>query len=464
MSMLELMAAPFAECMVLVAIHTYLGIHVLRRRVIFVDLALAQTAALGTTVGFLFGIMPDTVAALIFSMTFTFLAAAVFSLTRIRGERVPQEAIIGLFYAITAATAVLVVQKSHGAEHLEGILVGSLLWVNWDDVVIAAVAYAIIGAVHFAFRRRFLLISEDPDRAHRQGMSVRAWDFLFYVTFGFVITFSTRVAGVLLVFVFLVAPAIMAFLITDRLKWQLLIGWVMGTVVTVAGLYLSYAIDLPSGPTVVAFYGVVLVLGALVLHIVRSQRKLVALGRIGVGVAVTVAVAFAVYQEGKWLGRSSLADSEHLERVEHDMHLSADAAGQAAAESAGPALAAAMARVRSVVGSAVTEARLAEYVALEDPDSRLELIRGAIERDSNEGVALLVCFLTDDESPLFFRTEAVELLRVETGDDFGYDPEREPRENRAAIEKMRKELIGSHRHRQRQRHRQGQGQGQGQGH
>ena len=224
--------------------------------------------------GGLFGIMPDTVAALIFSMTFTFLAAAVFALTRIRGERVPQEAIIGLFYAITAAVAVLVVQKTHGAEHLEGILVGSLLWVSWNDVLVAAIAYTVIGVVHFLFRKRFLLISEDPDRAYREGVSVRAWDFLFYVTFGFVITFSTRVAGVLLVFVFLVAPAIMAFMITDRLKWQLLIGWIMGTVVTVLGLYLSYAIDLPSGPTVVAFYGVVLALGALVLHVVRAPRKI----------------------------------------------------------------------------------------------------------------------------------------------------------------------------------------------
>jgi zinc/manganese transport system permease protein len=456
MSMLELMAAPFAECMVLVAIHTYLGIHVLRRRVIFVDLALAQTAALGTTVGFLFGIMPDTTAALVFSMTFTFLAAAVFALTRIRGERVPQEAIIGLIYAITAAVAVLVVQKTHGAEHLEGILVGSLLWVNWNDVIVAAVAYAIIGAVHFVFRKRFLLISEDPDKAYRQGLSVRAWDFLFYVTFGFVITFSTRVAGVLLVFVFLVAPAIMAFMITDRIKWQLLIGWIMGTVVTVSGLYLSYAIDLPSGPTVVAFYGVVLVLGALVLHVVRAQRKLMALGWIGIGVAVTAAVVFVVFHEGKWLGASSLAHSEHLEQVEHDMQLSEEAAERAQTENSARERAAATAELRGVVGGAVPEARLAEYLTLEDADSRLEYLRRAVERDRREGLALLVCFLSDEESPLFFRTEAVDLLKAEAGDDFGYDPEREPGENRAALEKMRAELLErghQRRHRHRGRHR-----------
>ena len=161
MGILDIMAAPFAECMVLVAIHTYLGIHVLRRRVIFVDLALAQTAAVGTTVGFLFGIMPETTAALIFSMVFTFMGAAIFALTRIRSDRVPQEAVIGLFYAIMAATAVLVVQKTHGAEHMDDILVGSLLWVKWSDVGIAAVAYIFIGAIHYIFRKQFLLISEN---------------------------------------------------------------------------------------------------------------------------------------------------------------------------------------------------------------------------------------------------------------------------------------------------------------
>jgi len=137
MSIFELMAAPFAECLILVGIHTYLGIHVLRRRVIFVDLALAQTAALGTTVGFLFGILPDTPASLVFSLTFTFIAAGVFALTRIRSDRVPQEAAIGLFYAIAAAMAVLVVEKTKGSEHMESILVGGLLWVKWSDVITA---------------------------------------------------------------------------------------------------------------------------------------------------------------------------------------------------------------------------------------------------------------------------------------------------------------------------------------
>jgi len=234
------MAAPFAECLVLVAIHTYLGIHVLKRRVIFVDLALAQIAALGRTVGFLFGIVHETPAALIFSVGFTIVGAAVFSLTRFRRERVPQEAIIGLAYAISFALAVLVVDKTKGAEHLEDILVGNLLWVRWSDVLSAAVVYAAVGLVHFLFRRKFLHISDDPEGAFAAGVHVRAWDFLFYFTFGIVIALSTHVAGVLLVFVFLVGPPILGLLLTDRLLYQLIVGWLTGTVVTVAGLFLSW--------------------------------------------------------------------------------------------------------------------------------------------------------------------------------------------------------------------------------
>jgi zinc/manganese transport system permease protein len=148
MNVFQLMLAPFVECLVLVGIHSYLGLHVIRRRIIFVDLALAQIAALGATVGFLFGIQPGTRGSFIFALTFCILGAAVFSMTRMRHDRVPQEAVIGLVYAITAALAILVVEKTKGAEHLEDLLVGSLLWVKWSDVAWAALAYAVIGAVH----------------------------------------------------------------------------------------------------------------------------------------------------------------------------------------------------------------------------------------------------------------------------------------------------------------------------
>ena len=437
MSIFDIMAAPFAECMVLVAIHTYLGIHVLRRRVIFVDLALAQTAALGTTVGFLFGIMPDTTAALIFSMLFTFIGAAIFALTRIRGERVPQEAVIGLFYAIMAASAVLVVQKTHGAEHMDDILVGSILWVKWHDVLVAAGAYGIIGVVHYVFRRQFFLISESPEEAYHMGMNVKAWDFLFYLTFGFVISFSVRVAGVLLVFVFLVAPAIMAFIITDKLKLQLFIGWSMGTVVTVLGLLISYTGDLPSGPTVVSFYGIVLVAGALGVYIVRSRQKALAFRWLAVGGAATLAVASVVYGIGTLLAATSLADSAAHRQVEAEIVQTEKQVDDATSSATATNIEKVKQRLAALSLSAVVpDETIARYVHCEDEAARLELIAAEIENSRESGMALLADFLSCKETPEFFRNEGAALLQKSTGVDFGYDPEKGTDENMVAIHRM----------------------------
>ena len=244
LSIWDIMAPAFFECLILVGIHSYLGLHVIRRRVIFVDLSLAQIAALGTTVGFLFGIMPDTTGAYWFSLSFTFIGAGVFSISRIRHEKIPQEAVIGLTYAIAASVSILAIDKApHGAEHIKEILTGSILWVKWETIRNAAIVYSFIGIFHFIYRKQFILISENPEKAYKQGMKVRFWDFLFYVSFGVVITHSVGTAGVLLVFVFLVVPAITSMLITDVLWKQLIIGWTMGVVVSIVGLYLSYIGD-----------------------------------------------------------------------------------------------------------------------------------------------------------------------------------------------------------------------------
>ena len=440
MSIIDIMAAPFAECMVLVAIHTYLGIHVLRRRVIFVDLALAQTAALGATVGFLFGIMPDTTAALVFSMIFTFIGAAIFALTRIKGERVPQEAVIGLFYAIMAAAAVLVVQKTHGAEHMDDILVGSILWVKWRDVLTAAAAYGLIGAVHYLFRKQFFLISEDPDKAFELGMNVKAWDFLFYLTFGFVITFSVRVAGVLLVFVFLVAPAIMAFMITNRLRSQLAIGWSMGTIVTVLGLFVSYAGDLPSGPTVISLYGIMLAIGALIVYVARARRKTTALKWVGVGASATAAAAFLIYGIGTFLSTTSLAKSEARETVAAQIAEQQRTAAARAEESPSEII-----EIESWLATvspkrAVSPEKLAAYANCEDDEARLNLLRAELERGGKTALPLLAYFLGCEETPAFFRSEGAALLKEQLGDDCGYRSDGSGEERRAALKRAMQEM------------------------
>lgn len=254
------MAAPFAACLVMVGIHAYLGIHVLARGVIFVDLALAQIAALGRTLAFLAGYELDSWEAYFLSLAAAFIGAAVFSLTRLRQRQIPQEAVIGIAYAVAAAAGVLAIDRApHGAEHLKDLLVGSILWVTWPKVLEVSGLYALVGFFHWIFRERFLVISLDEGEAMRRGWSVRFWDFIFYASFGLVITRSVQIAGVLLVFSFLIVPAVCGTLLAQRLSWRLGVGWGVGFAASALGCSLSYALDLPTGAAVVCTFGAVLV-------------------------------------------------------------------------------------------------------------------------------------------------------------------------------------------------------------
>lgn len=293
-SVLIMLLPAFCECLVLVGIHAYLGIHVIKRQVIFVDLALAQIAALGALVAFMFGIAPQTPGSYWFSLALAAIGAAAFAVCRFRDGKIPQEAVIGLIYAVAAASSILLIDKApHGAEQLKDILTGSILWVKWSSIGIAAAVYAGVGLLHYVFRDRFLLISENPEIATAKGLNIRFWDFLFYLTFGVVITLSVNVAGVLMVFVFLVAPAIMAISITDRVTHQLLIGWSLGLVATVLGIAASYYADLPTGPAVIACYAAVVLIVSTVLYNLRADNRIVALKRT-LATALFFAAAFAV--------------------------------------------------------------------------------------------------------------------------------------------------------------------------
>jgi zinc/manganese transport system permease protein len=261
-----LMWVPFLMCLVLTGIHAYLGFHVLAREVIFVDIALAQIAAVGATAAFLFGFELQTWQSYVFALAFTVLGALVLALTRSRERRVSQEAVIGVVYAVSSAAAVLLADRSpHGAEHLRGMLVGSILSVSGREVVKVGALYAAIGLFHWLCRRPFFLISTDPGAAYRDGWRVRWWDFLFYASFGLVVTSSVRIAGVLLVFSYLIVPALAGILFGGGVGARLFIGWVFGTVVSVIAMIASAALDLPTGATVVCAFGLtLLVLGGLV--------------------------------------------------------------------------------------------------------------------------------------------------------------------------------------------------------
>ena len=258
--MLELLLPPLAACLVIVALHAYLGVHVLARGVIFVDLALAQMAALGGTVAILAGVDHESPMALAWSLGFTTFGALVFSLTRTgKRGRVPQEAIIGIVYVVAAAMAILVADRvPHGGEAIKELLVGNLLWVTWPTIFTLAGIYTVLGVVQFLLRHRFLTISLAPSEAAAKGWNIKAWDFVFYLLFGAVITFSVPIVGVLLVFSFLVVPAAVAFQFTDKPGPLTLIAWLAGLVASAAGLAASFQWDLPTGPMVVVAFGALL--------------------------------------------------------------------------------------------------------------------------------------------------------------------------------------------------------------
>src|SRR2546427_13062321 len=260
MEILPFLLAPFLASLILTGIHAYLGVHVVERGVIFVDLALAQIAALGATTAILIGMDPHGGGAYWLSLGFTFVGAGIFALARTRRGHIPQEAFIGIAYAVASAAAILAMSKATGeTEHLKDMLVGNILAVSMHDVVKTAILYGAIGLFHYIFRKNFLLISTNPGAAEAKGLNVRLWDFLFYASFGFVVTSSVAIAGVLLVFCYLVVPSVGAMLFADRIGTRLAIGWTMGTVVSALGCYFSVLFDTPTGATIVCTFGAVLV-------------------------------------------------------------------------------------------------------------------------------------------------------------------------------------------------------------
>jgi zinc/manganese transport system permease protein len=270
MEMFLFLLAPFVASLILTGIHAYLGVHVVERGVIFVDLALAQIAALGATVAIVVGMDPHGVGSYWISLAFTFIGAAIFAFARTRRGHIPQEAFIGITYAVASGAAILLMSKATGeTEHLKDMLVGNILAVSWTDVRETALLYGAIGLFHYIFRKKFLLISMNHDKAENLGFNVRLWDFAFYASFGFVVTSSVAIAGVLLVFCYLIVPSVGAMLFAERIERRLAIGWTMGTLVSALGCLLSVWGDLPTGATIVVSFGGVLILMFLVHLIVH---------------------------------------------------------------------------------------------------------------------------------------------------------------------------------------------------
>jgi zinc/manganese transport system permease protein len=258
-TIVSFLAPAIVASLIIAGIHAYLGLHVVERGVIFVDLSLAQIASLGAAIAVWQGYDAHDPAIYWMSLGFTLIGALIFAMIKGQEAKIPQEAIIGISYAVASAAVILTMSKATGeAEHLKDMLVGNILSVQWPEVWLTAAIYAAIGLFHYIFRKRFLEISLNPDAVAARGISVRFWDFLFYASFGLVVTRSVAIAGVLLVFCYLIVPSIGGMLFAGRIGPRLAIGWVMGVVVSMLGMYFSVQFDLPTGATIVCTFGVVL--------------------------------------------------------------------------------------------------------------------------------------------------------------------------------------------------------------
>jgi zinc/manganese transport system permease protein len=268
--MWEVMFWPIAACVLLPWLLVYLGLHVVQRGIIFIDIAMAQMASLGICVAVLLNFEPESLMASVGGLAVTLIGAAIFSVSGKRVSPVPQEAIIGIAYVVAAAAAVLLLSRSpHGNEEIRNMLVGDITVVSATEVWKCFGVFAAVGILHFVLRKQFLLISFDRDAAYESGLRVRWWDFLFYAGFGLVVTIFVRVAGVLLVFSYLIAPAVCAVLLARSIAKRLLIGWAIALIGGVGGLFASFYWDFPSGAAIVCTFGVLLVIMSLATLLLR---------------------------------------------------------------------------------------------------------------------------------------------------------------------------------------------------
>ncbi len=271
----SVMMWPLIACLLLPGMLVYLGLHIVKREIIFVDLALAQVAALGTCLGLLLEHRVNDWQTYLFSLSFTFIGAVIFTLTRNRrNHAVPQEAIIGIVYVVAAAASIVLLSKgdAEANEQIKRTLIGDVLTVSPTQIGRTFALYLVIGVIHFVYRKKFLAISFEPERAVAEGLRVRWWDFLFYILFGFVVTSFVQIGGVLMIFSYLIVPAVCASFLASRLRSLLLIGWLTATLSSIAGLYFSYHYDLPTGAAIICVLGLALLLAALVASLKRRLR------------------------------------------------------------------------------------------------------------------------------------------------------------------------------------------------
>jgi zinc/manganese transport system permease protein len=459
MSELRWMLVPFLACLVLSINHVYLGIHVIARKVIFVDLALAQIAALGATYALTLGYDPnmDSFKISLFSLAFTFVGAGAFAIARMRKEKIPQEAFIGIIYAAASAAAILILSKSAtGGEELKHMLVGDILLVSLPSVLNMALLYGSIGVFHLIFRKKFLAISLDPEKAEGAGVNIRFWDILFYMSFGLVITKSVAIVGVLLVFSYLVVPAVIAQMWSDTVRGRLLLGWLVAILASTLGILWSFKSDYPTGPAVVVMLAFFLVASSITYYLQHARIKLraaaVVMGIVAFGVLFFGSLdQFKKATPQQPSAKADLVDIFLKELTSDNQASQLDALKHLQEMNDPrivPALDSLLVRTQSdeVVESTVTalskqkDARAIPALrkaaaGVYDYFLKLTIAEAQLNMGDTEGFSTLVSILREDDAG-YARHQANDLFVAKSGGKFGYNPDAPANANQQALAEM----------------------------
>jgi zinc/manganese transport system permease protein len=404
MSELAWMAAPIAATVLMALILGWFGLHVLERGVIFVDLALAQVAALGTTYAVYLGHEPEAPTAYAMGLLFTVLGAAAFSLARKFEDRVPQEALIGIAYAVSAGAGALLLDFAsdpHGAEKLQHLMVGNIVWVRWAEIGLMAAVIGGVALAHFLARHPLLAISHDAEAATKAGMPVPWWDMAFYLTFGLVITTLVHVAGVLLIFTYLVVPAVIARLFTRGVLSRLLVAWGVALPLSVLGVSVSY--EHASGPIIVVLLGGALLV-ALAIHTVRRADNP---GRSVAGMAGTVVAIAAVL-----FGTSQLDAREQAHEHDHEHH-----EHEGVEVDQGEALPASAVEREAWYRAHADDTEALQAAASQEDDTSLELLAGTLLTRAADPAGLTILAQVAASDVPFLRMEADSVLRAVAAED-----------------------------------------------
>ncbi len=397
----DLLWLPFLACVAMTAILGFLGLHVIRREIVFVDIAMAQIVAVGAVgAHLLFEAHDDSFLAYASAFGLSVLAAAFFAFTRRRVLEISSETVIGVSYAIAAAAALFLLGIAPGGHvHAQHMLSGSILWVTWPDLVLHGLAFSAVGVCFYLLRKPFEKLSTDYEGAIRDGINVVGWDFLFYTLIGVVITFAVRIGGVVVVFCLLIIPATIAVIFAKTLRARLLIAWTAGLSGSFLGLLFAERLDFSVGPAVALLLGVGLAVAALWYRLKAAQAAALT---VAVVAAYVVLLTLAPAAGPSRARRNSPADRGALETDP-----------EPAQERGAPA------------------------PVSEDPQARCESVLEAIGQNAGSGVASALKYLEEDP-PIFFRQRVVDRLNEVLKEPFDFDamrPFADP-DNREAVKAL----------------------------